>query len=409
MKGVIMIFNIIGVGCGPFNLSLAALLNDDNHKSHLFLEQKQNFSWHSGMQIPFTHIQNSSIRDLVSLVNPQSFYTFNNFLHQTGRMEKHTIAGFEYTTRWEFEQYLAWVADNINGIKMNSTVKKISLEKELFKVTVQSGNNTSDYLSQNISLGMGVTPYIPNCAKKHLGDNIYHNSHYLTHRKNMKGNVVIIGGRQSALEIANDLFNHSDGIKSLSLVYRAPFINQMEDSAFAENTIYTKAGVSQFYQLDTNLKEKLNQQYQLTSDGASRETITELYQNIYINEYNNNSPIAFNMYPNSEFNNLSKNEKQYRLEIRNLNSEKTEELLADIVILATGYYQSFPNHIFSEEIINSIEFDNANRPLLKENYALQFNGKGNIFYLNGARHSHGVVDPNLSLNAVRADIIRHSI
>ncbi len=99
------VLDIFGIGCGPFNLSVA-ILAEKNGLSSLFVDRKSSMNWHKGMMLPFATIQNSHIRDLVSLVDPKSAYTFNNFLLENGRLEEHTIADFRFTKRWEFEQYL---------------------------------------------------------------------------------------------------------------------------------------------------------------------------------------------------------------------------------------------------------------------------------------------------------------
>lgn len=62
-------YDLIGIECRHFNLNIAALGCQNNTKI-LFLDKQEGFKWHSGMQIENTTIQNSSIKDLVSLVSP---------------------------------------------------------------------------------------------------------------------------------------------------------------------------------------------------------------------------------------------------------------------------------------------------------------------------------------------------
>ena len=58
------------------------------------------------MKLKFATIQNSNLKDLISLVKPTSEYSFFNFLYETGRLESHIIANFSFTLRWEYEQYI---------------------------------------------------------------------------------------------------------------------------------------------------------------------------------------------------------------------------------------------------------------------------------------------------------------
>ena len=52
------VYDLIGIGFGPSNLSLAVALKEANYTgAYLFLEKKSNFSWHPGMMIPDITIQ----------------------------------------------------------------------------------------------------------------------------------------------------------------------------------------------------------------------------------------------------------------------------------------------------------------------------------------------------------------
>ena len=53
-------YDFIGIGIGPFNLSIAALAEGLDGFSSLFLERKPHFSWHPGMMVPDCHMQPAS-------------------------------------------------------------------------------------------------------------------------------------------------------------------------------------------------------------------------------------------------------------------------------------------------------------------------------------------------------------
>ena len=72
--------DFIGIGLGPFNLSLASLLQDKTNLKYRFFEQKAQFDWHAGMQLPDTVLQVPFMADLVSMVDPTSPYSFLNYL-----------------------------------------------------------------------------------------------------------------------------------------------------------------------------------------------------------------------------------------------------------------------------------------------------------------------------------------
>ena len=75
------VLDIIGIGLGPFNLSLATLLTKQPALKSLFFEQKKEFNWHKSMILPHTTLQVPFMADLVTLIDPTSRYTFLNYLH----------------------------------------------------------------------------------------------------------------------------------------------------------------------------------------------------------------------------------------------------------------------------------------------------------------------------------------
>lgn len=60
------VLDVVGVGAGPFNLSVAALLHPIEEVTSKFFEQQSSYSWHPGMLLPNVSIQNSFLKDLVS-------------------------------------------------------------------------------------------------------------------------------------------------------------------------------------------------------------------------------------------------------------------------------------------------------------------------------------------------------
>ena len=50
-------FDLIGVGLGPFNLGLAALLDPVTEVKAVFFEQKPHFDWHPGLLMEGTTLQ----------------------------------------------------------------------------------------------------------------------------------------------------------------------------------------------------------------------------------------------------------------------------------------------------------------------------------------------------------------
>jgi lysine N6-hydroxylase len=78
--------DVIGVGIGPFNLGLAALLAPLDDVDAVHFEAKPAFSWHAGLMVEGTTLQVPFLADLVTLADPTSRYSFLNYLHHHDRL-----------------------------------------------------------------------------------------------------------------------------------------------------------------------------------------------------------------------------------------------------------------------------------------------------------------------------------
>ncbi|TIE23568.1 L-lysine 6-monooxygenase, partial [Legionella pneumophila] len=74
------VVDVIGVGIGPSNLSLAALLSPIKNISSCFYDRNDSFSWHPGMLLPDSEIQVNYLNDLVTLVDPTNPFSFIAYL-----------------------------------------------------------------------------------------------------------------------------------------------------------------------------------------------------------------------------------------------------------------------------------------------------------------------------------------
>ena len=108
------IYDLAGIGVGPFNLGLAALTAPVDGVDAVFLERRDSFDWHPGMMLEPAHLQVPFMADLVTLADPTSPYSFLNFLKQTGRLYRFYIRENFYPLRTEYNQYCQWVAGQLD-------------------------------------------------------------------------------------------------------------------------------------------------------------------------------------------------------------------------------------------------------------------------------------------------------
>ncbi|MFT4093278.1 MAG: SidA/IucD/PvdA family monooxygenase, partial [Niabella sp.] len=124
------IYDIMGIGIGPFNLGLAALCDDIPELSCIFIDSKPAFDWHPGMMIPGTRMQVPFYADLVTPVNPRSRYSFLNYLCETNKIYRFGINEQLFITRKEYNNYCQWVSSLLKNLRFNETCTLIECSGE---------------------------------------------------------------------------------------------------------------------------------------------------------------------------------------------------------------------------------------------------------------------------------------
>lgn len=115
--------DFIGVGIGPFNLSIAALSHQAEGLSSRFFDGRPHFAWHPGMLVPDCHMQTMFLKDLVSAVAPTSPYSFVSYLVKRKKFYRFLTTELRTVSRDEFSDYLRWAAEGMNNLHFNHTVR----------------------------------------------------------------------------------------------------------------------------------------------------------------------------------------------------------------------------------------------------------------------------------------------
>ncbi|BGP20483.1 hypothetical protein JCM10213_002277 [Rhodosporidiobolus nylandii] len=144
-----------------------------------FLEKQGQFSWHSGMQIEGSCMQISFLKDLATLRNPQSAYTFLAYLasFSPSRLVSFISLSTFTPSRREFADYLQWCADKVNGEtrqhggEINYGEEVVAVEAleqaegdvRVLKVTSRrtSTGETQTRYTRNLVVSTGGSPKMP--------------------------------------------------------------------------------------------------------------------------------------------------------------------------------------------------------------------------------------------------------
>ncbi|KAH2775872.1 hypothetical protein KXW38_000985, partial [Aspergillus fumigatus] len=162
------VLDVTGIGIGPANLSLAALLDLYPEIRSRFYDRRARFSWHSDLLLPAAELQVSFIKDLVSLVAPNSRLSFLCFLHEQGRLHAFLNARFDAVLRLEFNQYLQWACRSLQTLSFGNAV--IAVDHLRYNNFFSVESDRERIKSRSIVLGTGLVPRVPNVAIPHLGE-----------------------------------------------------------------------------------------------------------------------------------------------------------------------------------------------------------------------------------------------
>jgi lysine N6-hydroxylase len=404
------LFDAVGVGLGPFNLSIAALLEPMKKLNTLFFEREKEFQWHPGLLFPDATIQVSFLKDLVTLADPQSRYSFLAFLFANRRLYRFINANFTRVSRVEFNQYFRWVANRLPNLEFGEEVRAISLEDESFIVCTSRGQ----VRARNIILGTGLQPTVPECAAEFINAKnqrtLLHASRYLRQEPRTSGmRVAVIGGGQTGAEIVQHLLSNPDKVpKILYWISKRSNFLPLDESPFT-NELFTPNYSDYFYGLSAQDRLSILGEQKFASDGISNSLLERIYQLLYQAEFLNGSGRCCSLHPRSELVGMTPSvQGEWSLMLRDGFNGVVTTVEADVVILATGsVYKPLPalNPIMDRLAHGDHGF------IVQDDYSIKWDGPPSlkIYIQNGAKHCRGVADPNLSLMAWRSAKIINSL
>ena len=112
--------DLLGVGIGPFNLSLAALLDPVDGVDAVFFDQADGFAWHPGLLVEGTTTQVPFLADLVTLADPTSRHSFLEYLRAHDRLYRFYLRERFHLPRREYDHYCRWVAGRLAACRFGT-------------------------------------------------------------------------------------------------------------------------------------------------------------------------------------------------------------------------------------------------------------------------------------------------
>lgn len=396
-------FNLVGIGIGPFNLSLAALLEKATGLKSIFFEKKANFDWHPEVMFKDSVMQTNFLKDLVTPVDPTSPYSFLNYLSEKNLFYPFLNTQRTVVSRQEFEQYCCWAVEKLNHkLKFNVEVQSVDFKNDHFEIQTSSG----PLQSENICVATGLVPRIPECAQKLIGPKLFHAKSPQMKDLDLTGkSVVIVGGGQTGIEVFRNAMHGKWGkLKAIHTVTRRKTLEPLDESAFT-NDYFSPNYVEKFWDLKSEKKSSIVASQKLASDGNTPAYLLQLYNDLYRLKHVENDQRPISIMACRKLVRISPEATGFRLGLENSFYDRDEEMNADIVILCTGFQSVIPKVL--EPLMSRISLDPEGRFKFKKSYALQWEGpsKNRIYALNFSRHNHGIIDPQTSLMAWRSAVV----
>ncbi|MGR3935949.1 lysine N(6)-hydroxylase/L-ornithine N(5)-oxygenase family protein [Streptomyces sp. BRA346] len=416
------VHDLIGIGFGPSNVAMAIALGEHNARvggheairAHFF-EQQPRFGWHRGMLIDDATMQVSFLKDLVTLRNPASEFSFLCYLQSKGRLIDFINHKNLFPLRVEFHDYFEWAAAKVEDmVSYGHEVVGVAPvvrdgDVEYLDVTVRSGEGLEVHRARNLVIGTGLRPLMPEGVER--GDRVWHTSELLAKAGGLEGTspsrFIVVGAGQSAAENVAYLHRRFPGAEVCAVFSRYGY-SPADDSGFA-NRIFDPEAVDDYFAAPDDVKRQLMDYHGNTNYSVvDIDLIDDLYRQSYREKVLGAERLRFlNV---SRLTDVKETPAQVRATVRSLVTGEETFLDADVVVFATGYGPVDPIGLLGEVADRCLR-DDEGRVRVERDYRIATDPglRCGIYLQGGTEHTHGITSSLLSNTAIRVGEILDSL
>ncbi|CAB4893761.1 unannotated protein [freshwater metagenome] len=410
--------DVAGIGFGPSNLSLAIALHETEGTSARFFERQAEFGWHRGMLLEDATMQVSFLKDLVTMRDPASDFSFVSYLTDRGRLADFINRKTLFPLRIEFHDYLSWAAARVDDLVSYGSevvdVRPVEEDGEVHAFDVvarEPDGGTTVTRATTVVVGCGLTPVVP--AGVACSARIWHTSELLGRVDELAGSdrtperFVVVGAGQSAAEAVDHLYRRFPDAEVCSVFSRFGY-SPADDSPFA-NRVFDPEAVDEFHRAPESAKRDILDYHRNTNysvvDG-------DLIESLYAAHYQElvEGRERLRIMNVSRVTEQVEGEDGVRLHVESSTTLETEVLDCDAVVYATGYRPTDPVALLgSAGGLVALEDD---LPVVERDHGLRLRvpTAGARLFLQGAdEHAFGLTSTLLSTVAVRAGEIAGAI
>ncbi|MFH9706553.1 lysine N(6)-hydroxylase/L-ornithine N(5)-oxygenase family protein [Streptomyces luteogriseus] len=416
------VHDLIGIGFGPSNVAMAIALREHNNRvgrhetvtAHFF-EQQPRFGWHRGMLIDDATMQVSFLKDLVTLRNPASEYSFLCYLQSKGRLIDFINHKNLFPLRVEFHDYFEWAAAQVDDMVSygHEVVGVAPVTRdgvvEYLEVTVRSGGGLEVHRARNLVIGTGLRPLMPEGVER--GERVWHNSELLTRVDELEGSspsrFVVVGAGQSAAENVAYLHRRFPEAEVCAVFSRYGY-SPADDSSFA-NRIFDPQAVDEYFAAPEDVKRRLMDYHGNTNYSVvDIDLIDDLYRQSYREKVLGTERLRFlNV---SRLTGVKETPSGVRATVTSLVTGEDTDLEADVVVLATGYSPVDPTSLLGEVADRCLR-DDEGRVRVERDWSIATDPtlRCGVYLQGGTEHTHGITSSLLSNTAIRVGEILDSL
>lgn len=425
----IPVHDVVGVGFGPSNLALAAALDDECRArpgaalSARFFERQARFGWHIGMLIEGATMQVSFLKDLVTMRDPTSRYSFVSYLAEQGRLADFINHKVLFPSRVEFADYLRWAADQLESfvaygaevVDVRPVHSAVGTDVELLDVVVAHCREVEapameTVRTRNLVVATGLVPAMPVGIAP--GERTWHSSEFLTRLAELGdggglSRVVVLGAGQSAAEVTEHLHARFRCTEVFAVLGKYGYC-PADDSPFV-NQIFDPGAVDEYYGAGPDTRCRLMADHRATNYSVvDLELIEELYRRQYQEKVLGEERL--HTLRSSEVTRAVEHGAGVDVDVRSRLTGATRSLRADLVVCATGYRAGDPCRLLGD-VAGRCQVDGSGLLALRRDYrVVTDDGVHAGLYVQGAtEHTHGIGSTLLSNTAVRAGEILSSL
>ncbi|HEX4704956.1 MAG TPA: SidA/IucD/PvdA family monooxygenase [Pseudonocardiaceae bacterium] len=400
---------LLVVGAGPSSLAVAIAVEEmapcDFARAALVVEQHDDIAWQRGMLLPHAQSQVSFLKDLVTLRNPRSRFSFINYLHSVGRLDDFINCGSLLPYRAEISDYLAWVADSLSTVRVQRGRRCTGFEPVTDRDGTQTGwlvrlADGATITARTLVVGAGRDAHIPDVFGALPKERLIHSSQYAMRAGELDPattrRVVVVGAAQSAAELLSHAHQTLPDAEC-TMVMRTAGLSYYQTSRFL-NELYFPSFTDEFYEARPQAKTALLAEMRTTNyAGVAPDMLDAIYRTMYVERLTARQRMR--MVTMVDVVAAKEIDGEVRLTLVERRTGLSRELRCDVVLLGTGFHHGPPSLV--RGIADAAGVDEVR---VGRNYRMITPPSVTAAcYLQGVNEqTHGIADSLISVLAVRA-------